>query len=68
MLKKNGGWKLDADAKSEHATDKNIAIFNEVARSIERTTEEVRAGKYQTIEAAIEVLKSQAIAVAMSRN
>jgi RNA polymerase sigma factor (sigma-70 family) len=68
MLKKNGSWKLDADAKSEHATGKNIAIFNEVARSVERTSEEVRAGKYQTIEAAIEALKSQAIAAATSRD
>jgi RNA polymerase sigma factor (sigma-70 family) len=67
MVRKNGGWRLDVDAKGEHATDKTLAIFKDVARAIDRTTEEVRAGKYATIEQAVEALKSGAIAVATSQ-
>jgi RNA polymerase sigma factor (sigma-70 family) len=67
MVNRNGGWRLDVDAKSEHATDKNLNTFAAVAASIESTAREVRAGKYQTVEQAIERLKSQAIAAATSQ-
>jgi hypothetical protein len=64
MVNKNGGWRLDVDAKTEHATDKTLNAFAAAATSIENTTKEVRAGKYETIEQAIEQLKSRAIAAA----
>ena len=56
--------RLDIDAKSEHATDRNLTAFAAVATSIESTTKELRAGKYQTLEEAVERLKSDAIAAA----
>jgi hypothetical protein len=68
MVRRNGGWRLDVDAKSEHATEKNIAIFKDVAATIDRTTEDLRAGKYQTTEDAVEALKTAAIATATSHN
>jgi RNA polymerase sigma factor (sigma-70 family) len=68
MVRRNGGWRLDVDAKGEHATEKNLAAFKDVARAIDRSTEDLRAGKYATIEQAIEALKSAAIAAAMSHN
>jgi RNA polymerase sigma factor (sigma-70 family) len=67
MVRKSGGWRLDVDAKSEHATETTLAAFKEVARAIDRTTGEVRAGKYATIEQAIDALKSEAIAAAMAQ-
>jgi RNA polymerase sigma factor (sigma-70 family) len=66
MVNKNGGWRLDADAKSGYATEKTLGAFKDVAAAIDRTTGEVRASKYGTIEQAIEALKSQAIAAATS--
>jgi RNA polymerase sigma factor (sigma-70 family) len=68
MVNTNGAWRLDVDAKTEHATDKNLAIFAAVAASIESTISEVRDGRYSTIEKAVEALKSQAIAAAKSQN
>ena len=65
MVNTNGGWRLDIDAKSEHATEKTLNAFAAVAASIDSTTKEVRAGKYQTIDEAVEQLKSQAIAAAV---
>jgi RNA polymerase sigma factor (sigma-70 family) len=64
MIFKNGGWRLDVDSKTEHATERNIAAFKEVTVAIDRTTEEVRASKYGTAEQAVEALKSTAIAAA----
>jgi RNA polymerase sigma factor (sigma-70 family) len=64
MIYRNGGWRLDADSKTEHAG--NIAAFKEVAAAIDRTADEVRASKYSTVEQAVEALKSAAIAAATS--
>jgi RNA polymerase sigma factor (sigma-70 family) len=66
MIYKNGGWRLDADSKTEHATERNIAAFKEVAAAIDRTTEQVRVSKYSTAEQAVEAVKSAAIAAASS--
>ena len=66
MIYRNGGWRLDADSKTEHATERNIAAFKEVAAAIDRTTEEVRVSKYSTAEQAVEAVKSAAIAAASS--
>ncbi len=68
MLHKNGGWRLDVDAKSEHATEKTLAVFKQVAAAIGRATEQVQASKYGTIEQAVEALKVDAIAAATSQN
>lgn len=54
------------DSKTEHATEKNIAAFKEVAAAIDRTTEQVRVSKFSTVEQAVEALKSAAIAAATS--
>jgi RNA polymerase sigma factor (sigma-70 family) len=67
MVRRNGGWRLDVDAKDEHATEKTLAVFKDVASAIDGTTAEVRAGKYATIEQAIEALKTQAIAAATAQ-
>jgi len=66
MIYKNGGWRLDVDAKTEHATERNITAFKEVAAAIDRSAEEVQASKYSTAEQAVEALKSAAVVAASS--
>jgi len=66
MIYREGRWRLDVDSKTEHATERNIKAFKEVAAAIDRTAEEVRASKYSTVEQAVEALKSAAIAAATS--
>jgi hypothetical protein len=66
MIYKNGGWRLDVDAKTEYATERNMAAFRAVATAIDRTTEEVRASKYSAVEQAVEALKSSALSAAVS--
>ena len=66
MIYRNSGWRLDVDSKTEHATEKNIAAFKEVAAAIDRTTDQVRASKFSTVEQAVQALKSAAIAAATS--